>query len=334
MSNKNRSLTGSIVSVVLSLSILVLSGWVVLNRQFVFDQWSVSRYQPTTEIASIVDRVGFTEEGKFFFYASHPEVISTADFNAKCTRQEAKSAILGCYSVGRIYIYDVPNSQLDGIEEVTAAHEMLHAAWERMSDSERESIGSLLDAEYKKIEDAALLERMAYYDRNEPGEHFNELHSIIGTEMTLIGSDLEEYYAKYFVNRVEVVALHAQYQQVFDSIDVESRALSAELNIMAEEIKTSISGYNAEALAISRESSRLRTQANTLDRTSQAEVDAYNSDREALIARIDQLEAVRAAINEKTELYNAKIAQYESLVVRSNELTQSLDSSLAPAPRL
>ncbi len=49
-----------------------------------------------------------------------------------------RNAILGCYNPSSrdIYIYNVTNSELDGVKEVTAAHEMLHAAWERLSESE------------------------------------------------------------------------------------------------------------------------------------------------------------------------------------------------------
>ncbi len=335
MSNANRSRVGSVLGIVVSLSILVLSGWLVVNRQFVFDQWVVSQYQPSSTVAALVDRSGMSDKGKFYFYASQPAVSSAAEFNVNCQRQEAQSAILGCYSVGRIFIYDITNSQLAGIEEVTAAHETLHAAWDRTSSSDQQSIGVLLEAEYTKLNSSDLKERMAYYERAEPGKRQNELHSIIGTEVATISPELESHYRQYFADRSKVVALHSSYQQVFDGIAAQSEALLLELNTLATEIKSSVIQYNDDAAAVSQESEDLKNSSNSVDRTSQFEVNQYNAKRQVLITRISQLETLRAAINAKSEQYKTKVAQYEKLVIRSNELTQSLDSTVvAPVPSL
>ena len=39
-----------------------------------------------------------------------------------------------------IYLYHVENEELSGITEVTAAHEMLHAAWIRLDEREKEVV--------------------------------------------------------------------------------------------------------------------------------------------------------------------------------------------------
>lgn len=334
MLNKNHSRAGSIISSVVSISLLVLSGWVILNHQYVFDQWNVWQYQPSTAVASIYDRSGLSNKGQFYFYASSPVVDSAMTFDANCQKQEAKSAILGCYSLGKIYIREVTNRQLDGIEEVTAAHETLHVIWERMSDSDKKSVGTLLEADYQKINSPALKERMAYYDRNEPGEHFNELHSILGTEVPDLGSALEAHYGQYFTDRSKVVALHSGYQQLFDSVQTQADTLFAELNVMVADLNTSSVQYNHDAASISAESTILKNSAGSVDRTSASEVHAYNATLQALIVRIDQLEALRVVIDTKSETYRAKLAEYNKLVVRSNELTQSLDGTLVAPPSL
>ncbi|MEP7204676.1 MAG: hypothetical protein ABI716_00590 [Candidatus Saccharibacteria bacterium] len=333
MSNQNHSRVGSIIGVVVSLSLLALSGWVVLNRQAVFDQWSLSQYQPPAEVATIADRTALSDKGKFYFYTSQPEVDSAAKFNTDCQRQEAQSAILGCYTGGRIYIYDVTNPQLAGIKEVTAAHEMLHAAWDRMSPTEQKSVGLLLEAEYATLNSPDLNARLAYYQRAEPGKRDNELHSIIGTEAASLSPQLEAHYSQYFTDRSKVVALHNSYQQVFDGISAQSEALLTELNSLASDIKASAIEYNAESASVSQESQALKDSASRLDRTSSVAINQYNAQRQALIARIDQLETLRTDINTKSDQYNTKVAQYEKLVIRSNELTQSIDSALAaPVP--
>ena len=334
MSNQNRRPTAAIISAAVSLPILGLTGWVIVNHQFAFDQLRAWQYQPTSQIATIAARSGLSSNGRFYFYASQPAVNTAQEFNLDCQRQEAKSAILACYTGSRIYIYDVTNAQLNGIEEVSAAHETLHAIWDRMSEADKQSTGALLEAEYVKLNNSSLKERMAYYDRNEPGQHANELHSIIGTEVAGLSPKLEAHYGKYFNDRTKVVALHDGYQQLFDGIQSQSDALLAELNRLAGDISASIAHYNDSASTLTTDTNNLKARANSVDRTSASQVNAYNSSRQSLIDRIDQLEVLRTAIAAKTASYNTKLVDYNKLIVRSDQLKQSLDSTLAPAPSL
>lgn len=334
MSNKNRSFVRSIVVALVTLVVLSAAGWSILNRQYIVDQLNVWQYEPTSAIATITDRSGMSDKGKFYFYASQPKIETAKGFNDNCTRQEANSAILGCYSAQKIYVYDVTNAELDGVEEVTASHETLHAIWDRMSDPEKQSVGTLLEAAYKKINDPKLNERMAYYQRTEPGERDNELHSILGTEYANLGTELETQYTKYFSNRAKVVALHDKYQSKFESLKVQSDALSAELASLKAIITTQSTQYNSEAASVTAAANELKQKYDTVDRTNSSEVRAYNAQRQKLINRIDALEALRLQINSETDSYNQKVVQYNLLVVSTNELNKSLDSTLAPAPSL
>ena len=334
MSNEKHSRTSSIIKAMVSVLILAAAGWVVLSAQYIFDQLRVWQYQPSATIASIYDRSGLSDKGQFYFYSSTPVVNSAATFDTNCQKQEAKSAILGCYYLGKTYIREITNRQLDGIEEVTAAHETLHVIWQRMSDSDKKSIGALLEDEYQKLNSTALKERMAYYDRNEPREHFNELHSILGTEVSDVGVALEAHYGQYFTDRSKVIALHEGYQQIFDSVQTQADTLLIELNALVADLNASSTQYNKDAASISTEGAILKNSASSVDRTSASEVDAYNATRQSLIVRIDQLEALRAAINTKSEMYRVKLAEYNKLVVQSDELMKSLDGTLASPPSL
>src|SRR5665811_664649 len=101
------------------------------------DRYNFWQYTPSAEVADISQRADFSEKGKFYLYTSHAIIDNAQDFNNNCQRKEQKNAILGCYSTSRIYIYDVNYAELDGIKEVTAAHEMLHAVWDRQSSDEQ-----------------------------------------------------------------------------------------------------------------------------------------------------------------------------------------------------
>ncbi len=334
MSNKSRKKLGAAIGLASTIAVIVIASWAVLNRQFVLDQLNVWWYQPTSAVASISSRSGLSDQGKFYFYTSQPAIEDAEAFNVNCVRQETGNAILGCYTNRQIYIYNVTNAQLDGVEEVTAVHETLHAIWERMSANDKKTVGDLLEAAFMKINDDKLNERMAYYSRTEPGERLNELHSILGTEYSNLGDKLEAHYAKYFVDRSKVVAFHENYQSVFDSLKAQADALSAEMVALKASIDSETKQYNAEAASINEDAANLKNSANSVDRSSSSQVNAYNARRQALLNRIEALDDLRAKINAETQSYNEKVTAYNKLVVSSNELNKSLDSTLTAAPSL
>ena len=118
-----RKLIGFFVSITFVLGMALL----VLNRQSIIDEITLWQYQPSSQIAEIANRVKMSDFGKKMFYVSKPQIQSASEFNKDCRRVEQGNAILGCYDqvAGEIYIYDVTNAELDGVKEVTAAHEML-----------------------------------------------------------------------------------------------------------------------------------------------------------------------------------------------------------------
>jgi hypothetical protein len=334
MSNKSHSFAGTLVATISTIAVVGAAGWVILNHQYVLDQFNVWWYQPSSAVATISDRAGMSEKGKFYLYASQTKIETAQEFNNSCVRQEPNSAILGCYAVQKIYVYDVTNPELDGVEEVTASHEMLHAVWERMNQSEKKSLGTLLQTAYIKLDDPKLNERMEYYERTEPGERLNELHSILGTEYTSLGSDLEAHYAKYFTDRTKVVALHAKYESKFESLKSQADALSIELAALKKTIEAQSNQYNSEAVSISTAAAELKQKYNSVDRTSSSEVNAYNAQRQVLLDRIAALDSVKLQIMSQIDEFNKKVEEYNSLVVSTNELNKSLDSTLAPVPSL
>ncbi len=334
MLNKKPSSLRLISSSLFTIIILAVSTWLIFNRQYALDQINVWQYKPTNAVQTIASRSGMNDNGKFYFYASRPAVETATQFNQDCQRQEVGNAILGCYTNRRVFVYDVANDSLDGIEEVTAAHEMLHAAWDRLSDSDKQYVSGLLEKQFNQINDAKFTERMSYYSRTEPGERSNELHSIIGTEVSSLSPELEAYYGRYFSGRQSLVALRTAYNSVFTTLDSQAKSLAAELEALVSSVNLGVAQYNTEVSELSQEIVALNARADSVDRTSVSAVRAYNAKRSELLARVSQLDASRATIDSKTADYKAKLDQYNQLVVRSNALTSSIDSSLAPVPSL
>ncbi|MFY9227837.1 MAG: hypothetical protein WAO28_00720 [Candidatus Microsaccharimonas sp.] len=331
MSDKKHNRSSVIAASIVSIVIFAFAGWLLLNKQFVIDQVSIWSYDMPANVLALEDRIEYSDQGKFYFRATQPKLSGSKDFNLGCPRQEPGSPILGCYTDGRIFIYDITDNQLDGIEEVTAAHEMLHAVWERMGDSEQQRIGKLLRAAYAKIDDPDLKERMDYYNRTEPGEFENELHSIIGTETGNLGTELDTYYAKFFKDRQKVLDFHVKYSAVFKDLQTRSEALYNELVSIGKSVETRSAQYAIDVAALSADIQAFNAKADNGEFTSLSQ---FNSERAALVARTNQLDADRIAINNDIKTYNEKYTEYQKLGMQIESLNKSIDSikDLAPAP--
>lgn len=334
LSKRGNNKLWSLISVAAAGVILAIAGWIVLNKQFVSDSVIGFFYQPTAQVMQLESRVGFSDEGKRIFRATQPELSGAEDFNSQCPRREVKSPIIGCYtSEDRVYIYSVTNPELDGIEEVTAAHEMLHAAWVRLSSNERDRLGELLKDAYSKIEKDSLKERIDYYARTEPTEISNELHSILGTEHDNLGEELEKHYSRYFDDRSVVVAFHDQYNGKYIALQEQSEKLWGQLDKLAKTINSDQDAYLAESEKLNRDIESFNRRA---DNGSFTSLESFNAERAVLTTRISRLEAKRTQINRDIEQYNYLYASYAHVASQIEDLNKSIDSfeSLEALPTL
>ncbi|MGO3701903.1 MAG: hypothetical protein ACTJG2_01785 [Candidatus Saccharimonadales bacterium] len=322
---------GSIASLLCLVVVLAIAGWVFWQRQYLLDQIQVWQFTPSEEVSALADRTTMNDRGRFLYYVAHPSLETSETFNTHCERQEGSSPILGCYRNGRIYVYDITDERLDGIKEVTAAHEMLHVAYERLSDSEKTRINALLEAEYKNHATEALQERMEYYARTQPGQRTNELHSIIGTEIADISDELEAYYKTYFTDRPTIAKLFAGYNAKFEEVKNEANALRAELESLEASINQQTEAYERALQVLNRDITAFNERAEAGEFTNQSEFDAA---RAQLVARAQSIETQRSTIEGNINDYNTKQKLHNSLVDESNSLQESIDSELTPAPQL
>lgn len=322
-----------IPSVILALVLISVTIVVAFFRQPIVDRYNYYTYQPTESVEEIVNLASLSDNGKFYFYISKPEINDAQSFNQNCTKLEATSVILGCYVNDRIYIFDVNNSEtLSGVKTVTAAHEMLHSVWDRLPESEKDRLKPLLLAAYERLKTKELETRMGYYDRNEPGEQVQELHSILGTEFSDLGDELNKYYARYFKDRESVVASYAQYSAVINEIETKRDNLKQEILQLQQQLSSEIEKYNSDVNQANLEIMALEAERSTVDTTNVYAVIAYNNKRAYLISKINALEIRQQAILSKQDLYNSKINQYNEIVLTGNKITKDLNSSIEDLP--
>ncbi len=323
MLNTKRNVLGSVIALLLSGAIIAFSVWLFFNRQFVVDQFNVWSYEPSASVAAIEERAQLTDKGRFMFYATKPEVLEAATFNTECPRQEVGNPILGCYtSADRIFIYNLTDAQLDGMKEVTAAHEMLHAAWVRIDEDEKARITTLIREAYEKVDNPELTTRMEYYERTEPGEYINELHSILGTEVAELGPELESYYAQYY-DRTNILALHDIYGAFYSGLTQQAENLFSQMESLAASIDAKSKTYDQEVGQLTSDINSFNARANANSFTSTAQ---FNNERAALIRRSNQLEAQRASINNDISVYNGYYEQYQQIAGQLQILNESMDS--------
>ncbi len=327
--NKNK--LAGFISLAISIAFFLGAFWLFLHRQYAVDQFAVWQYTPSAEIVSVAQQAHFSEAGQFYFYATHPTIDGTSNFNVECAKQETGSAVLGCYVHNNIYIYDITDSRLHGIKAVTAAHETLHAIYARLSDDKRQHINDLLEAQYAKLNDAKLTERMEYYARTEPGQRDNELHSIIATEFSQLSPELEAYYGQYFTDRQAVVALHASYSQQFEKRIEQRKKIGKQLDQLSSQIKSLSDEYNQGVKQLNQDIAHFNARAQAGDFYSQSQ---FSAERNILVDRNNELADMRQAINHKIDRYETLRKQYNQLVDESNSLQKSIDSSLAPPPKV
>src|SRR5206468_584885 len=127
--------------------------------------------------------------------------------------------------------------RLSGVEEVTSAHEMLHAAYDRLSTKERNRVDELLQNYYDhQLTDQRIRATIDAYKASEPNDLQNEMHSIFGTEIATLPPELENYYSQYFADRSKVTTLAGEYEQEFTSRKTEIQSYDTQLDGLRAQI--------------------------------------------------------------------------------------------------
>lgn len=300
---------------------------VVLHAQSIIDYVRLYNYQPPETIARLADETAMSDEGRKLFYVNHPVLADRTTFNQYCSHRGEHTIVLGCYhGIDRgIYLFDVTDDRLAGIEQVTAAHEMLHAAYDRLSAKERRRIDTLLQQYYQDhIHDERLKDTIAAYHKSAPGDVVNEMHSIFPTEIADMPSELEVYYQRYFTDRSRVVSFAAAYQAEFSSRRGKVKAYDEQL----KQLKAQMDDNNARLARQEMEIDSLRSRME-MDRSS-GNIEAYNRQVPIFNGMIAAYNARISTTQSQINTYNRIVAERNALAAEVKDLAKSIDSNLVP----
>lgn len=301
-------------------NILIILGvlWIAnADWQLIADERAARNYTPSSEIAKIASELGLTKKGKAVFYATHPELQTSAEFNKICGNDGGEHYTQGCYyrdskNKEHIYVYHPGIDSLDenGLvfsyydnRKIVALHELLHAVYDRLDSKKQSETCNNLRTIASNIPE--LNEELSMYSSS---QYCTEAFARYGSEY--------------------VVGFNTQYSSLKDTwnnLGKESRALAKNL-LPLYKIYFDCSKYNI-AYAYWNNKSRLTSFKNYIDdldaslASESSAIDSLKSDYYRYPTRRKMNE-----INSRVSSYNTKVVRYHSLLDTYNKVGMNLDS--------
>ncbi len=323
LSSKNGK--AHIVSCVILLIIAAILTAGFLNRDYLLDYFRAMNYEPSSEMAEIRDKIDLTEHGEFIFNVSRPVLDSQNDFNNHCITVASETAVLGCYTNKTIYIYNIESAELEGIREVTAAHELLHAVYARMDDAKKAELLASLKQVYKENMDVLQDDLDLYADV----EREEEIYVRVGTELADLPDDLEKHYAEIFKDQDKIAAYYNKYSSVFKDLKAELETLTAEMEDLSEQIEAKKVLYETRAGVLSSEIAEFNdcaTRAGCF-----ASETEYSNRRAELVGEQESLNGIYNEITNLVNEYNIRVEAYNADILRNKELNTMINSNQKPS---
>lgn len=305
---------------VILLVLVAIATIIVLNRAWIYDWFRGITYQPNTEMAGIRGKLNLTGRGEFLFNATQPELNEADAFNANCRQDESEVAVLGCYTAGNIYVYNITDAKLDGIRELTAAHELLHAVWARMGSTEKEDLKPILQQVYQNNLSVLKDDIETYTD----DERVEEIFVRAGTEIKKLPDVLEEYYTEIFDDQDAIVDFYESYIAVFREIKMKMEGLASEIEVLRDSINVKMTEYENKVNQLEVDITRFNNCAETAGCFA-TEAEFYVQ-RNTLVARENELNLLNDEINNMIDNYNLKVDEYNADALESRKLQNMINS--------
>jgi hypothetical protein len=320
------------ITLILGLAMLVAAAgsvtWFVNTRAFK-DQVVSWQHPLNSKVAALAHEAGLNANGNYLLQISQAEVLNRSDFTQVIPQAE-QAAVLGLYmpKTKRIYVFNVTDPQISTITTVTAAHEMLHAAYDRLPPLERATIDAEIRAYIPKIKNPEIISQLNIYEQTEPGQEINELHSLLGTEEKDLPAGLESYYKTYFADRSKVLAAYDKYSTVFTDLRDKITKLQDTMLVQKAAIDSDKANYEAQIQQFNAAVDSFNAQANTLGGF--ASEGDFEAARSALLAQQQSLVDFQNQINSEIDNYNQEVAQLKALGGEANTLNSAIGAPPLP----
>ena len=322
-SESGKSSLGTLLSLILIFGAVFFA---VHNLQNIKDWYALRNYQAPTVVSQLADQDSMTPYGRKIFYVNHPSLDEKDLFSTHCpVTSREQSIVLGCYHGNQagIFLLKVTDERLNGVHQVTAAHEMLHGAYDRLGGSKKSEVDAMLQDFYANgLKDDRVKKTIDAYRKSEPNDVVNEMHSIFGTEVAVLPAGLESYYKQYFVSRQAVTNYSAKYQAAFtsrqDAVDNYDKQLTS-LKARIDQATQALDAKQGQIDSGRSNLDQLRRSGNTSEYNAgvpvyNALVDSYNAD----------IHEAKALINE----YNDIVARRNAIAGEQDKLVDELKGKM------
>ncbi len=313
-----------VIFLLLGLSLAGLTSCSVIGEQL-----NLSPQAPSADVKRLAQSTTMTPLAERLFYRQDPKLEPPQLFWEQCKVPHG-NIVLGCYieepggwrgKQSRIVIQNVIDPRFSGTMEVTAAHEMLHAAYARLSPVEQEDLYQQLHVARERVTDQPLLKLLQDYQAQSKERYAHELYAHLGTELKDLGNPaLEEHYKQFFGDRQQIVAFAEQSGQAVAKLDKQADVLEVEIDKLEQQlIKAKQSLEKAEG-RLNILSASLEEQQSKVQQT-QASVQSASTKTKAqhLAAKVKR---EQLALNRKIENYNRQVKQQKKSIVRFNLLVE------------
>ena len=288
--------------------------------QEIGDWGKLLTYEPPPAIEKLATSATMTDAARRLFYLNQPTIEATKSSLNLCKGSE-HTIVLGCYVTSKgIFLQAVTDPRLQGVMEVTAAHEMLHAAYQRMSMFEQTKIDRQLRLVLNTLTNARIVKLVATYESQDPRSVASELHSIFGTEVRNLSPELETHYRQYFTDRLSLVALSERYEGIFTTLKTKAKTLSQQLQTQNQSLAQLADRVKQEGNMV--ESDRSSLQAAIAANPSSD----YSSRVSAFNDRIQNYNQLVIQLKEQTASYNQLVAERNSINQEEKSLFESLEN--------
>jgi uncharacterized protein YaaR (DUF327 family) len=307
----------------LTLALLAAPFLVWWKAQALTDWWQLRGYTPPAAVVSLTAQDAMTSYARHVFYVNRPDIESNpSQFQKDCGEAE-KTIILGCYHSDQngIFLYDVTDPRLAGVEQVTAAHEMLHAAYDRLSAKDRDYVDGLLQDYYKnQLTDQRIIDTINSYRQTEPNDVVNEMHSVFGTEVSNLPAPLESYYKRYFDNRQAVASFANNYESEFTTRENQVNAYKSQLDQLKASIQSQEADLDSQLKQIDADRTKLDSER------SSGQIAQYNAGVGDYNQEVNAYNNSVATLRSTIGQYNQIVEQYNAVAKELASLAQSIDS--------
>ena len=276
------------------------------------------------EAKVLVGTTTMTDQGKELFLAARPQVDDRAAFAKDCPTPDSRNAfVLGCYRPGhrRIFILRIDRPDLAQAMTVTAAYEMLHAAYADLDATARKGVDAMVDDAFRASRDERLRALADDLGGLPARERRDALHALLGTQVAQLPADLEHYYALFFRDRQAVVSAFWSYKTAFDALDSQLDRLAQEIDGMKAQVvalhrQYDVAGADADRLTAQLHDVKSRDAGEALVAQQNIAVDRANDLARGLLAAVAQT-------NAKIETHNGLVLDDQQLIVPLNPVSAS-----------